>query len=109
MACGFIPAEYVTHAMPFDGLIVHEERTDDDIRNLDGDYLYDWNARQWRFDPISKKRKRSQGDDTIQKSLEKRQRLLEGGVQVEDDISETSGDNPMDTIYCDNCGHGMIK
>ncbi|KAF1912834.1 hypothetical protein BDU57DRAFT_597352 [Ampelomyces quisqualis] len=76
MACGFIPAKYVTAVMPFDGKIVHEKKPVQPIRSeLDLDYLFDWALEQWRFDPISTKRMRPEDEDSNDGPCEKRQRM----------------------------------
>jgi hypothetical protein len=106
MACGFIPEKYVTRAMPFDGLIVHEEKPDHDVRSyLDDDYIYDWDVRLWRYDPISKKRKRAADDDGEECAFEKRQRFSVGEIQFEVDVANAFNDMPAQSFCCQKCGH----
>ncbi|KAJ4364476.1 hypothetical protein N0V83_009070 [Neocucurbitaria cava] len=67
MACGFIPEKYVTRAMPFDGYKIREAKGPEEVRSaFDKNYVFDWEARHWRFDPLSRKRKRPSTEDDDQ-------------------------------------------
>ncbi|KAF1850586.1 uncharacterized protein K460DRAFT_350625 [Cucurbitaria berberidis CBS 394.84] len=64
MAGGFIEEKYVTRVLPYDGMKVHRAEGDMEVRSLlDMNYVFDWEAQRWRYDPLSTKRKRSVDDE----------------------------------------------
>ncbi|CAO2653444.1 Nn.00g028550.m01.CDS01 [Neocucurbitaria sp. VM-36] len=57
MAGGFIQKKYVTRVLPYDGHILHRKKGETEVRSLLAkDYVFDWEVKQWHYDPLSRKR-----------------------------------------------------
>jgi hypothetical protein len=110
MAGGFIEEKHVRRVMPFDGLVVLEEQPDHEVRSYhDPDYIFRYEERRWRYEPLIRKRKRADVDDSDPIPREKRQRLLQGNIQFETDIGEVFDGERTKKVCCVVCGQKTAK